>query len=105
MNFIEVRPDSDLKINRYGLWEPAFGAKILVNALDTVVTPVVAFDEAAHRIGMGGGYFDRAFVFLRHRQHWLQPKLVGLAFNCQKVEKIKANPWDIRLYRVITEAN
>jgi 5-formyltetrahydrofolate cyclo-ligase len=53
---------------------------------------------------MGGGYFDRYFSFLRHRQHWLHPKLIGVAFDCQKVEEIPANPWDIPLYSVITES-
>jgi 5-formyltetrahydrofolate cyclo-ligase len=52
---------------------------------------------------MGGGYFDRCFHFLKHRRKWLRPKLLGIAFDCQKVEKIVSNPWDIPLYQVITE--
>ena len=105
MKFVEVRPNSDLRKNRYGLWEPVIGAKIHPCSLDLVVTPVVAYDDAAHRIGMGGGYYDRAFAFLRYRKNWLRPKLAGLAFDCQKVKKIKANPWDIRLCRIFSEAD
>ena len=70
--------------------------------LDVVITPLVAFDEYGHRIGMGGGYFDRTFSFLGNRQSWFHPKLVGLAFACQKVEKIQPNPWDIRLFCTIS---
>jgi len=40
---------------------------------------------------------------LRHRNHWLRPKLVGVAFACQEVEKIAPKPWDIRLYGVFSD--
>jgi 5-formyltetrahydrofolate cyclo-ligase len=53
---------------------------------------------------MGGGYYDRTFAFLRGRRQLLKPKLVGLAFACQEVPPIAANPWDIRLFSVITES-
>lgn len=104
MSFHEMRPETTLTRNRFGLWEPQSDEIILPADIDMVVTPVVAFDEQRNRIGMGGGYFDRAFAFLRGRQCWLRPKLVGLAFECQKVEKILPNPWDIRLYRVFSES-
>jgi 5-formyltetrahydrofolate cyclo-ligase len=103
MTFREMLPDTPLVKNRFGLWEPATGAVISAKAIDIVITPLVAFDDQCNRIGMGGGYFDRCFAFLKHRRHWRHPKLIGVAFQCQKVEKILPNPWDIRLYRVITE--
>ena len=104
MRFVELRSDASLVRNRFGLWEPASGAEISAKSLDVVVTPVVAFDGDCNRIGMGGGYFDRAFYFLHAREAMSRPKLIGLGFQCQKVEKIRANPWDIRLYRVFSEA-
>jgi 5-formyltetrahydrofolate cyclo-ligase len=105
MFFRQITPDTDLARNRFGLWEPVSGPAIAPRSLDVVITPLVAFDAERHRIGMGGGYFDRCFQFLRSRKSWLQPKLIGLAFECQKVEKIVPNPWDIRLYRIVTESN
>jgi 5-formyltetrahydrofolate cyclo-ligase len=103
MTFCEVTPKTDLLYNRYGLPEPREGDVIDVRSLDLVMTPLVAFDADCNRIGMGGGYFDRTFSFLRMRQHLFHPKLIGLAFACQEVEKVAANPWDIRLFRVIDE--
>jgi len=103
MLFREVLRDSTLEKNSFGLWEPSAGPVFDERLLDVVVTPLVAFDENRNRIGMGGGYFDRCFSFLRHRTKWLQPKLIALAFDCQKVEKIAANPWDIPLSRVYTD--
>ncbi len=105
MRFRELRPETRLEKNRYGLWEPVDGAEIEASKLDIVITPVVAFDARLHRIGMGGGYFDRTFAYLANRSEWFRPKLVGVAFACQKIEKITPNPWDIPLYRVVTEVD
>ncbi|MCP5091305.1 MAG: 5-formyltetrahydrofolate cyclo-ligase [Gammaproteobacteria bacterium] len=103
MLFREIRTESMLVRDLFGLWEPSTGDFIDPRRLDIVITPTVAFDRQNNRIGMGGGYFDRCFAFLRHRKHWFQPKLVGVAFECQKVEKIAPNPWDIPLYSVISD--
>ncbi|HSG59739.1 MAG TPA: 5-formyltetrahydrofolate cyclo-ligase [Woeseiaceae bacterium] len=103
MVFSELTPQTELRQNWYGLWEPESGSQIPARELDLVITPLVAFDENGHRIGMGSAYFDRCFAFLRNRHRWLRPKLIGTAFNCQQVEKIKPNPWDIPLYKVVTE--
>jgi len=104
MFFREIRPDSTLVRNSMSIWEPESGDSVSPRALQLVLTPTVVFDSSNHRIGMGGSYYDRCFSFLRHRRTWLKPKLVGVAFNCQKVEKISPNIWDIRLYRTISEA-
>jgi 5-formyltetrahydrofolate cyclo-ligase len=103
MLFCRIDPESELEKNFFGLWEPTRGVLIEPRQLYLVVTPTVAFDSERNRIGMGGGYYDRCFSFLRHRKNWIRPKLVGVAFQCQEVEKITPNPWDIRLYRAISD--
>lgn len=105
MTFRKITPNTVLRRNEYGLWEPESGPCIAAKHCDLVITPVVAFDDFDNRIGMGSGYFDRCFAFLKHRRRWRRPKLTGLAFDCQKVEKIAPNPWDIRVYQVITETS
>ena len=103
MSFCEVTPETVVTRNQYGIFEPVFGMFIDAKSLDLVVTPLVAFDNDNNRIGMGAGYYDRCFHFLRMRRKWLKPKLIGVAFACQNVEHITPNPWDIPLYRVVTE--
>lgn len=103
LRFVEVSRESALRRSGFGLLEPVDGDEIQPLALDVVVTPVVAFDSVGYRIGMGGGYYDCTFAALGSRRTWLHPKLVGVAFACQKVRKIKANPWDIPLYEILTE--
>ena len=94
-----------LEQNSFGIWEPVDGELISPRNLDIAITPTVAFDKNNNRIGMGGGYFDRCFAYLRHRHLWFRPKLIGVAFACQEVEEIRPNPWDIRLYTVFSDAN
>jgi 5-formyltetrahydrofolate cyclo-ligase len=105
MFFRQITPDTELTLSQFGLWEPESGSYITARALDVVITPVVAFDDQCNRIGMGGGYFDRCFHFLKQRRKWLRPKLIGIAFDCQKVEKMAPNPWDIPLYRIVSESS
>jgi len=103
MFFSELEPDSPLCKNRFGIWEVLGGNVCSPKKLDCVLVPLVAFDGALHRIGMGGGYYDRAFAFLKNRHRTSIPYLTGVAFACQQTEKIIANPWDIGVSRIVTE--
>jgi 5-formyltetrahydrofolate cyclo-ligase len=105
LTFREIRPDSKFTSGAFGIPEPVDGTILAARSLDLVITPVVAFDDKHNRIGMGGGYYDRTFSFLRGRTRYLRPKLVGLAFDCQKIEEITPNPWDIRVFRMVTESS
>ena len=103
MFFSELKPDSSLGRNRFGIWEALGNEYCPPDQLDCVLVPLVVFDGALHRIGMGGGYYDRAFAFLKNRHRTSIPYLTGVAFACQRTEKICANPWDIGVSRVVTE--
>jgi 5-formyltetrahydrofolate cyclo-ligase len=103
MIFRRLARNTILQRSNFGLWEPANSESISPQQLDLVVTPLVAFDDENNRIGMGGGYFDRCFAFLKKNKQWKRPKLMGIAFECQRVETIDANPWDIPLYSVTTD--
>jgi 5-formyltetrahydrofolate cyclo-ligase len=105
LRFHQFENESQLITNKMGLREPVDGQFVQANALDLVLTPLVAFDSQKNRIGMGGGYYDRTFSFLEHVQRAAKPVLAGLAFEHQRVEKIAPNPCDIRLFRVFTESS
>lgn len=94
------------RVNRYGHAEPGRRPALLVSApaLDLVLVPLVAFDSAGNRLGMGAGYYDRAFAFLRHRSCWQRPRLVGLAYDRQRAPSLPAAPWDVPLWGVLTES-
>jgi len=92
-------------LNRYGIAEPIWKQHELraASQLDIIITPLVAFDTKLNRIGMGGGYYDRALQFKKHRLHWRRPLAIGVAYSFQRVDDIEARPWDIPLDAVITE--
>ena len=72
--------------------------------LNLVVIPLVGVDTAGRRLGMGGGFYDRALDFRRRRRYWAGPHLVGLAFDCQRTDSNFAEPWDLRLDSLATES-
>ena len=51
--------DTRLKENSWGVPEPVSGRAIDPLKLDVVFLPLLAFDELGHRVGYGGGYYDR----------------------------------------------
>lgn len=102
--FARYEPGDTLVYNRYGIPEPQRRRLVKPRDLDLVLTPLVAFDTAGHRMGMGGGYYDTSFAFLRARRHWHKPHLYGLAYEFQKLAAIHPNSWDIPVDAVITEA-
>lgn len=91
--------------NRFGIPEPAYGAGCWLRGMDidVVLVPLVAFDDQGHRLGMGGGYYDRSFSFAIHRGAWRRPWLIGLAHEFQRVDAISAQCWDVPLHAVVTE--
>jgi 5-formyltetrahydrofolate cyclo-ligase len=72
--------------------------------LDLIVVPLVGVDPSGRRLGMGLGFYDRAFAFRRARNCWMGPRLVGLAFDCQRVDEAFADVWDVRLDALATES-
>ena len=106
MAFVPLQPGARLRPNCYGISEPVTTSRQRMKplALDLVLVPVVGFDRDGNRLGMGAGYYDRAFRYLRDRERrWRRPRLVGLAFSCQEVERIHPSPWDVPLDAVVTE--
>jgi len=104
MTFAELDHAADLGTNFYGILEPDSAKRIDARRLDLVLTPLVAFDDRGVRIGVGRGYYDRCFRFLRVRGAWQRPKLLGVAYELQHVHAIAPEPWDVPLWGAVTEA-
>jgi len=88
--------------NRYGIDEPVSTDILNANQLNVIFMPLVGFDQFKNRIGMGGGFYDRTLSFKARQQNYKNPKLYGLAFDCQEVAKLNVKSWDVPLDAVIT---
>ncbi len=104
LRFVAWHGGEPLVQNRYGIPEPAAGERLPGEAFDLVLLPLVAFDRSGHRLGTGGGYYDRSFAFLAGVERPARPLLVGVGYALQEVEALAAAAWDIRLDAVATEA-
>lgn len=93
------------RVNAFGIEEPrADRARALAaRQLDAILVPLVGFDRAGHRLGMGAGYYDRALARRLGPRAWRRPKLIGVAYACQEVAALEAAPWDVSLDAVVTE--
>lgn len=69
---------------------------------DLLLVPLSAFDLRGHRIGYGAGYYDRAIARLRAKGR--APRLIGIAFDCQEVERVPFEAHDVPLDAVLTES-
>ncbi|QDW67065.1 5-formyltetrahydrofolate cyclo-ligase [Luteimonas granuli] len=104
LRFAPWRPGEPVAPNRFGIPEPVAAPDALLDpsSLDLVVVPLVGFDARCHRLGMGGGWYDRSFAFRHHRP--APPLLVGAGFAFQQVEgELRSEDWDVQLDAVCTE--
>jgi 5-formyltetrahydrofolate cyclo-ligase len=101
--FQRYEKNSPMRANRYGILEPKLNCSQIcpLPALDYLLMPLVAFDKQGNRLGMGGGFYDRTLARL-HEQNWQKPQLIGLAHECQKVDALPIESWDVPLETIIT---
>lgn len=98
MHFALWQEHESLQKNRFGIEQPGPSAqRCRANSLDIIFAPVVGWDAKGTRLGMGGGYYDRA---LANKGATIY---VGLAHTCQQVAEIKREEWDIGLDYVATD--
>jgi 5-formyltetrahydrofolate cyclo-ligase len=93
----------ELKNNCFNILEPSTKHVLPARLLSTILIPLVGFDHQGHRVGMGGGYYDRTLSFMLNPLCQKKPLLIGIAYSVQKIEEIKPQPWDVPLDAVITE--
>jgi 5-formyltetrahydrofolate cyclo-ligase len=89
----------DLESGHYGIREPkpGFIRPLEKKEIDVVLVPAVAFDRRGARVGYGGGYYDRFLPGVP------QAARVGVAFACQIVQEIPADPYDVTVDAIVTE--
>ncbi len=87
-----------VKEGAFHILEPESNIWMDPSDFDALIIPIVAFDETCHRIGQGKGYYDR---YLKHTN----AKLIGVGFECQKVDAIDMSEYDVPMDYIVSEKN
>lgn len=82
----------------WGLLQPKESCALIEP--DVLIVPVLAFTAQGHRLGQGGGHYDRYLE--RRREADTRPRTIGLAWDCQIAERLPVDEWDERLDFIAT---
>ncbi len=84
-----------------GEWQIVFADTdklVAMPKFDAIIVPMLGFDDSLQRVGYGGGYYDK---FLASQP---QAKKIGVCYELSKVDRIPAEPHDIKLDLIVTES-
>ena len=96
LQFRKWWPGAPMLPGVYGIPVPD-GTEIV--APDAAIVPMNGFDEQGHRLGYGGGYFDRTLAAAAPR-----PLTIGVGFELARLPTIQPRPHDIAMDFIVTEA-
>lgn len=85
-----------------GIPAPVVGDGVAPVVPDVVVVPLVGFDLGGHRLGMGGGFYDRTLPLLKQANPDMC--VVGYGFDCQRVDCVPTEPHDVPLDCMVTDS-
>lgn len=85
-----------LAVNQYGIMESQSDTIIKPENLDYVIIPMLAFDKEGHRLGYGGGYYDR---YLNNTN----ATRIGIAFQYQYVKESFSEDFDVKCHLIVTD--
>ena len=104
--FVAYHAGSKMHANKFGIPEPEISCPMVcpLDQLDVIFTPLVAFDKQGHRLGMGGGFYDRTLAPLQRAK--TDTQVLGVAHNCQlATTSLSSEKWDIPMQKIITPGN
>ena len=93
--FREWRPGVTLASGPLGIPYPVGSDHVTPTV---ALLPMIGWDEAGHRLGYGGGYFDRTLASLAPK-----PVVIGVSYELAKIDTIRPQSWDISMDWVVTE--
>jgi 5-formyltetrahydrofolate cyclo-ligase len=96
---LEFRPWTDGMTLEKGVWNIPIPPAGAVARPDTLLVPLVGFDEQRYRLGYGGGFFDRTLAGMTPR-----PLAIGIGYELSRVPTIRPQAHDIPMSLVVTEA-
>ncbi len=97
LEFHRWKPDIEMIPGPFGARVPVIGEPV---DPEVVVLPLLAYDASGHRLGYGGGFYDRTLGLLRSRHPVLA---VGFAYAAQQADCLPVEATDAQLDAIVTE--
>lgn len=97
MEFYYIHGHDELEEGSFGIMEPSMSCEQASETDALMIMPGMAFDKENHRIGFGGGYYDRYLE--RENTHFK----IALAYQFQIFEQVPYEPHDICPDMVISD--
>ena len=104
LEFVAWRAGQSFAPGSFGILEPVDGEVVALADHDVVLVPLTAFDGRCHRLGQGGGFYDRALASLPSGVAGARPAAIGIAHSFQQVASVPQDRWDVPLDAVVTDA-
>ena len=98
LSFREWTPGLKMARDAMGIEVPPDTARAGVP--DVIVVPALAFDRRGHRLGYGGGFYDRTLAAFRARGGLAA---IGFGYEAQLVDALPSEPLDQRIDLLVTE--
>jgi 5-formyltetrahydrofolate cyclo-ligase len=100
MTAIEVSSFDDhyMDLDEHGLRTPSTGRPVVPTTIDLVIVPGLAFDATGHRLGRGGGFYDRFLLRLKRRA-----VTAAIAFDAQVIDEVPTDARDTAVDIVVTD--
>lgn len=98
MEFVRITEDTIFREGNYGIQEPELNAgSVVLKSKALILMPGLAFDKKKHRLGYGGGYYDRYLA--KHTEH----VTAALCYSFQIVETLPYEEYDMAPDYIVTE--
>ncbi|MYH00562.1 MAG: 5-formyltetrahydrofolate cyclo-ligase [Acidimicrobiaceae bacterium] len=101
LEFVAWHDGQTFEPGAFGIPEPVGGELVAFADHDVVLVPLTAFDGGCHRLGQGGGFYDRALAGVAPGA--ARPVTVGVAYSFQQVGEVPRDAWDVPLDAVVTD--
>lgn len=95
LQFRQWTPDCDMLAEIWQIPVPQNTPQLIP---DVLLIPLVGFDRQLHRLGNGGGFYDRSLAAITP-----EPLAIGIGLETLKIADIQPQPHDIAMHHVVTE--
>lgn len=94
LQFRHWKPESIMQAE---VWDIPVPQNTAIIQPDVLIIPLVGFDKNLHRLGNGGGFYDRSLSGSN------KPLSIGIGFQWMLLDTINPRPHDIAMDRIVTE--